>query len=68
MGIADTTGTELAVQQICFKEYKINLKYNGVHGHGGDRTYSISKLQKGIYYYYYYYYYYYCYYYYYYYY
>ena len=40
-GIADTTGTELAVHQISFKEYKNNLKFNGDNGDGGDTTYSI---------------------------
>ena len=36
MGIAATTGTELTVHQICFKEHK-KLKYNGDNGYDGDR-------------------------------
>ena len=39
--IKDTTGTELVVHQISFKEYKNNLKFNGDNGDGGDTTYSI---------------------------
>ena len=42
MGIADTTGTQLTVHQICFKEYIKYLKYNGDSGYNGDRTYSIT--------------------------
>ena len=42
MEIADTTGTELTVHQICFKEYIKYLKYNGDSGHNGDRTYSTT--------------------------
>ena len=42
MGIADTTGTQLTVHQICFKEYIKYLKYNGDSGHNGDRIYSTT--------------------------
>ena len=42
MGIADTTGTQLTVHQICFKEYIKYLKYKGDSGHNGDRTYSTT--------------------------